>query len=205
MKYAGETYEQFSERVFGTPYMIWHDGPATDNLRHLSGEEKEHAARMLLIGLAEGDPSAVEGFGELDPQLGLPHIKKLFPGGTAGMRLAVAMFLLKHDPEKDLRALAQSVMSTVTSPSVFYSGVILLRHFPLPEVTSLLLDIVSKSSDYLMRYHAADSLLVLGNVQPADVGEHRDIFVNIIGEGMEAADVARHATAAEQLRRLTGF
>jgi hypothetical protein len=80
-----------------------------------------------------------------------------------------------------------------------------LRHLPGEGVTEALLATVENDPEYLVRYHAAESLLHLGEVTPTDISLHPGIFSDLVaGADQEptAEHHARHACAAAALRAL---
>lgn len=195
-----ETYEEFRERMLGSAYMIWHDGgPDTSLLSGLRGEEREYAFAMLLEGLQEGDYAAVQALRAFETMRALPYIQRMLPGASAQLRLELARFLNDYDPAADRDALAELVMQLVFTPATCLDAAIVLRYFPTTKVKEFLLETVAKSSEYFIRYHAANSLLHMAG---SSLDAHPDVFQNLTGEAMTEDDVRRFTRATEQLRAL---
>jgi HEAT repeat protein len=82
-----------------------------------------------------------------------------------------------------------------------------LRHLPGEGVMPALLGAVEHDPEYLVRYHAAESLLHLGRIDPSDITAHPEVFADLAaGADREptAEDKQRHARAAAALRGLLG-
>jgi len=82
-----------------------------------------------------------------------------------------------------------------------------LRHLPGEGVLEALLAAVENDPEYLVRYHAAESLLHLGKVTPTDISLHPAIFSDLVAGADEeptAEHRERHARAAAALRALLG-
>jgi len=82
-----------------------------------------------------------------------------------------------------------------------------LRHLPGNGVIAALLTAAESDPDYLVRYHAAESLLHLGEIEPRDITSHPEVFSDLAagadGEPTDE-DRRRHSLAAAALRRLLG-
>jgi len=82
-----------------------------------------------------------------------------------------------------------------------------LRHLPGEGVVDALLATVEGDPEYLVRYHAAESLLHLGKIEPRDITAHPEVFSDLVaGCDSEPTDEdrARHSRAAAVLRHLLG-
>jgi HEAT repeat protein len=73
-----------------------------------------------------------------------------------------------------------------------------LSRYNRPEVLEALFEAIM-DPDYLVRYHACDSLLALHGLDP-DIANYGDIFANILSDSSHA----QHRDAQEQLRTLFG-
>lgn len=205
-----ESYEDFSVRMFGTPYMVWHDGPDTSSLARLqSPEEREHAFQMLLKGMAQQDGVAIEGLGVLDAERALPYVKKLRPDLTnQGIVVAYVQFMKKFDPTCEVDDLVNLLVHVVNHGGfTALDAIIALRQVPTAHSVKTLLSLVEKSSEYLVRYHAANSLLHIAGVAPSSIDQHPALFESIRGPsegGAQPEDYARYAEAAASLRAMLG-
>lgn len=202
-----ESYDDFRERIFGSPYSIWHDGPDVDAVLRIPAGERERAFLLLLEGLAKGDDVAVEALGVLDPERALSEIRKVWERDVNGKKLwiALAEFLRQHDPAIALGELANVIIGTLRQNNIFsIDAVIVLRHYPVREVIDVLLMLIAKHQDYLIRYHAVVSLLVILRDPSPDMSSHADLLDLIRGpadgESTER-DFARYDQARERLQR----
>lgn len=201
-----ESYDDFRERVFGSPYDIWHDGPDMRAISRIPANERECAFLLLLEGLSKGDDVAVEALGALDPVRALPEIQKKWKENLNSKQLwiALAEFLRQHDPAATLEELANVIIGTLRQNNVFsINAVIVLRHYPVREVVDALLMLIAKHQDYLIRYHAVTSLLVILHDPSPDLDSHRDLLDLIRGpaEGESTEkDFAQYNQAREKLQ-----
>ena len=60
-------WSEARERMFGEPYMVWHDGPDFSGLREEWKRDPEALLELLFEGMAENDALASQSFAELDP------------------------------------------------------------------------------------------------------------------------------------------
>ncbi len=198
-----ETYEEFRERIFGTPYLIWHDGPDCSSLGFLRGDEKEQAFVFLLQGLEEGDYVAIQGLSVLDPVRAVPFIRKAYALPQQKLsRLALADFLRRHDPNADIEKLGNDIVATLKQNNLFsIDAVISLKNFPTPSVIEILLLLVEKHEDYLIRYHAANSLLFIAH-RPGIESQDELLFLLRSGSTDDSIpeDFIRYKKAADMLR-----
>lgn len=202
-----ESYDDFRERIFGSPYSIWHDGPDVDAVLRIPAGERERAFLLLLDGLAKGDDVAVGALGVLDPVRALPEIRKVWERDINSKKvwIALAEFLRQHDPATTLEELARVIIGTLRQNNIFsIDAVITLRHYPVREVVDVLLILVAKHQDYLIRYHAVVSLLVILRDPSPDMSSHADLLDLIRGptdgESTEA-DFARYDQAREKIQQ----
>ena len=201
-----ESYDDFRERIFGSPYAIWHDGPDMGAIARIPAEDRERAFLLLLEGLGKGDDVAVEALGVLDPVRALPEIQKLWniDKNSKQLWLALAEFLRQHDPAIALGELANVIIGTLRQNNVFsINAVIVLRHYPVREVVDVLLMLIAKHQDYLIRYHAVISLLCILHDPFPDMTSHGDLLDLIRGpaegDSLER-DFARYNQAREKLQ-----
>jgi hypothetical protein len=195
-------YRAWKEAVFGTEYMIWHDGLNTEAVRGLAGETREEALRMLRFGVADGDSDAADALAVMGDLESLEAVRALVKTshGSARVRAALAAHQLSPDP-----ALAVCLVEEMKAAAHWGDRVdaaMGLRHFRGASDEEALLEAVARDPDYLVRYHACESLLGRWGIRPARIAEHRDIFDRIRGphEGSPSAeDFARYAEARETL------
>jgi hypothetical protein len=79
------------------------------------------------------------------------------------------------------------------------------RHFRKDRVSKALLQTVARDGDYYVRYHAAESLLEVGDVYPRGIADHGKVFA-LISESQEEPpspqDFKRYAEGARMLKAL---
>lgn len=171
-----DTYRQWKEKLFGSDYMIWHDGLYERGVSALRGAAREEAVRMLRVGLAYDDAYAAQALAAMDERDATEDVRALLPrvSGGARVRVALALFRLAADP-----AMAAEI-GAVLAPSALPWGeridaAIALRDFTDDASERALLAAID-DDEYLVRYHACNSLLVRWRVKPSDISQHRDIF-----------------------------
>ncbi len=197
-----ETFRTFKERVFGNEYMIWHDGLDVSAVTRLVGEARAEALAMLRLGVSIGDAHAAQALAAMGDDSARAAILAELESADEGsrVRLALAAHQLAKDP-----ALAAELVRVLTGRggwSVRIDAAIGLRHFDGADDETALLDSVAKDPDYLVRYHASESLLARWRVSPLDITAHPEVFARICGprEGAPgSADFARYAEARAAL------
>jgi len=123
--------------------------------------------------------------------------------GRFGIEVARAVVALGGDPQ----AAAEAGIAALTRGgwSDRLDAAQGLRHLPGEGVEEALFTVVAEDPDYLVRYHAAESLLALAQVTPGDISEHPGVFPDLTaGAGQEstAEPAVRHRRAAAALRAL---
>lgn len=206
MAEADERWKRWKEETFGTEYMIWHDGLYTEPVASLTGTEREAALAMLRLGLSLGDSHAAEALAAMGDARTTDAMRAKLDDarGSERVRLALAVHQLGPDP-----ALAACLVEVLRSPrhwSDRIDAAIGLRNFSGGDDESALLGAVETDPEYLVRYHACDSLLVRWGIEPADVTRHPEIFARVRGRQddapLEATDFARLREARALLEQL---
>jgi len=215
-----ESYEAFRERVFGPAYMVWHEGgPDVEQIRAIKDpQERLHTAKMLTRGIVEEkDVDAIPAWAVFDAQKGVEVIKPLVAHGEkGGFIAALAQFLFQYDleaTEKEKTLYHDLIIGMVTEDRGIHAldTIIAARKLPIDqEIVDALLDRVAHAPGYLTRYHAANSLLELGNIEPRGIADHKDIFSLIVPRldvkqhelKPNDADWKRHKQAADLLKAL---
>jgi hypothetical protein len=197
-------WDALRERLFGTPYEVWHDGIQEDRLETADPAELRAA---LPEGLDAGDWVAAVAVRRLgDPAL-LPLVAARL--GVGGGRFAVeaARVIAELGGDREA-ATAWAVEALGWGGWPDRLDVAMgLRHLPGAGVIEALLACVARDPEYLVRYHAAESLLHLGGIEPADITSHPEVFSDLAaGANGEPTDEdhQRHSRAVEALRRLLG-
>ena len=198
-------WQSWKEDAFGSEYMIWHDGLDVDAVARLKGEARERGLEMLRLGLALGDAHAAQALAACGDVSRLDEMRAQMAEAQGSSRVKVALGIHKVAPETALAAEPVGVLQRHPWWGDRIDAAMGLRHFSGAADESALLDTVSGDPDYLVRYHASDSLLVRWGVTPADVSGHKDIFRDICGprEGSPGPeDFARFSLAREKLLAL---
>jgi hypothetical protein len=213
-KRKDETYEDFRERVFGTPYMVWHDGAHTGALSNVPTDEREHVAKMLTKGVVEEfDHVAVDAWGDFDPEAGVKILKPMLgESGNAQFRAALAKFLKKYDrsaSKQDVIVRNQELVDAVET-AVGFAGldaVMAAGDFPTRKMINALLSHVEFSGDYLVRYHASNSLLKIAGCKRS-IDQRSRLFRLIVPKTQDnkelpdtSEDKKRYKKASRLLRR----
>jgi hypothetical protein len=196
------SWDDLRQHLFGTPYEVWHDGIHEGQI-DLADPEELRAA--LPEGLEAGDwVAAVAARRLADPAL-LPLVAARL--GIGGGRFAVEAARAIAELGGDREAATAWVVAALG-----WGGwpdrldvAMGLRHLPGEGVVEALLAAVENDPEYLVRYHAAESLLHLGSITPTDISLYPDIFSDLVaGADQEptAEHRERHARAAAALRRL---
>ncbi|HBU28122.1 TPA: hypothetical protein DEB00_03335 [Candidatus Uhrbacteria bacterium] len=215
-----ETYEAFRERVFGPAYMVWHEGgPDTERIRAITDpQERQQTEKMLMRGVTqERDADAIRAWEVFDPQKGVQVILSVFDQGErGGYMAALAQFLLDHNrqaTDQEKAMYREMIIGSITGDRGIYAldTLIAARHLPIDtDVVDALLERVAHAPGYLTRYHAADSLLELGHIEPKGIAQHAEIFSLIVPRldihqkelKPNQSDWERHQKAADLLRAL---
>lgn len=202
---ANETWEEFRLRIFGTPYMIWHDGVG-DFSRELAREDPQHVRKMILEGLAQEDYVAAEAIKQVDLSELIPDLIQRLPKVRGKFQIELATMLQEKAPPPDDRY-AKVVIHELLYPTwiMRMDSAILLRNFPAEYVNDTLLDRVGNDPDYYVRYHSADSYLRVNGLKPGEILAYPDVFPLILdateGDNMPK-DHERWQKASEILRAL---
>ena len=212
-EWKGESYEAFRERIFGTPYMVWHDGPGVSGSLRREGEEGEHNRAMLTEGAEGQDYAAIVGWEAFDPVGGVIVLKPLVKTARRPEFVGrLVEYLQKHDKHASKADIAEreTLLADVIANSGSFASLDALMtssKVPSREVVESLLKKV-EGKHYLTRYHAANSLLKMVKGKKAGISKHKKIFRGIIsriGEDNKELpnndeDRARYAKTAKTLR-----
>jgi len=201
-----QRWREWKERTFGSEYMIWHDGLWTGDIISLTGERREEALTMLRLGVSLGDAHAAEALAAMGDVQTIENMRLELgkAQGSERVRLALAIHTLRAEPE-----LAKHLIDVLKS-TLFWShridAAMGLRHFAGEEDERALLESVEADPEYLVRYHAASSLLVRWKITPSEITSHPEIFERITGPRDEQpnteADFKRFREARDLLERM---
>lgn len=198
------SWDDLREHLFGTPYEVWHDGIQEGRI-DLADPVQLRAA--VPEGLEAGDwAAAVVARRLADPTL-LPLVEARLGigGGQFAVEAARAIASLGGDREAAIAWVVEALGWGGWSDRLDVA--MGLRHLPGEGVIEALLAAVENDPEYLVRYHAAESLLHLGEVTPTDISLHPAIFSDLVAGADEeptAEHRERHARATAALRALLG-
>jgi hypothetical protein len=194
-------WAQFRDDVFGDPYTVWHDGPDFTRMLALGRTKPDTVAGMLRTGVEAGDALAALSIAALAnaglaPAGALDVLEAAAPdaSGTFAVRVAQARYALTGDGSS-----AAAVVDVLTSAPHWTERIdaaIAIGEFaPSAELVDALVRGV-QDTEYLVRYHSANSLLRLAG-RPPEIAEHRELFAKITGPGTGGAwlDVARELSS----------
>jgi hypothetical protein len=178
---------------------------------------------MLRIGLSLCDPIAAQAVTITKLRGLLPELKDLLsPAGGGGLvragvggasgatgraaafRVDVVRAANAVDPATDYGPTLVPLLAD-RDRNVRISAAVGARRFRRDGVANALLETVRRDKEYLVRYHAAQSLLELGDIYPRDISDHRRLFEAISGPASGApvaADFDRYALGARMLEKL---
>ena len=200
-------WEQWRRDMFGDPYLVMHDGPDFAALLGAARSNAQSVTRMLAAGISAGDSVAAESVTALT-SAGLAPVQLQAPlataiataSGTLRVCLAQALYALTADPAwADPIA---SVLATAAHWGHRIDAAIALATFaPTPTLIQALSQAVC-DAEYLVRYHAANTLLRYAGL-PGTIVDHRKLFKKIreprAGRPASAADRSAWRDAADQL------
>lgn len=188
-------WEAWSEETFGTPFEIWHDGLAIDRFDRLSAGERARALEVLPEGIALRSHVAAVGVRKLAAVDLLPLLHEQIPEARGQFLVEATRALdeLGDDPDAGRTRILQ-LLGSEPLWSMRVDLAIGLRYLDSPATREGLLTSIARDPDYLVRYHAAESLLRIGGLEPLAISEHGDLFGLIVSD--EADD---HRRAAELL------
>ncbi|MBK9001435.1 MAG: hypothetical protein IPM35_37420 [Myxococcales bacterium] len=201
-----QRWRAWKERTFGNDYMIWHDGLDTGQVASLSGDARGEALGMLRLGLALGDAHAAEALAAMGDASTIGSMRAHLDEaqGAEKVRVALAIHELGPDP-----ALAAHLVEVLRSPLHWthrIDAAMGLRRFSGADDEAALLLAVEEDPEYLVRYHASESLLVRWGIQPSEIGAHSEIFDRVSGPKgdapLEPADFAHFRQARALLEQL---
>jgi hypothetical protein len=200
-------WDYFMENFFGDPYMMWHDGIDTHSVCALEGAERDQAESMLIESMVSGSHFAAMGLRELKSQRAVPIMKELLEKVGPDLKIQIAVALNVIDGTQEYTPFLIDVLRRNPSPYFRLHAAIELRRFPSEDSTHALFDAVSDDSDYLVRNHAAESILHIHGFEPT-ISQHREIFQLICTE-FDPSDkesyleaVNKYTHAAELLKDL---
>ncbi len=199
---ADPAWADYRQDAFGDPYLVWHDGPDFGVFRERWLADPELATRMLTQGIAEGDALAARTVRELTL--------------TPAQRARFTTTLLAVAPARSgaVRIAALRTLYDLTGDAAHAAGLVeelhdaahwgdrldaarALRDVPPTAATVAGVALaVSRDEEYLVRYHAANTLLAWSG-DDRELERHDALFALVAAEHAPAG----WAEAAAQLAR----
>jgi len=193
------SWSRFRLDTFGEPYLVWHNGPDYSTFDALWSADQGFVENALLDGLALRDPLAAQAIARLplaDPA------RERFVALLAGhigqqpvgfhLRVAETLFRLTGDQSWS-REVVRVLLGAGLWSDRFDAAIALASFAPTAQLIDALALCV-QDPDYLVRYHAANTLLGYSGRDP-DVTTSGDYFSRI----RSRATAAEWLTAAEDL------
>ncbi len=197
-------WDAWKRANLGTPYEIWHDGLPVEAVSGRRGAAREEALEMLRLGLSLGDSHAAAALAAMGESAAAGAMRAQLAAATGPERMRLALAIHQVRPDPTLAAELVAVLRGGYPWSVRIDAAIGLRRFAGATDEAALLAAVA-DPEYLVRYHACESLLVRWGVRPAEISKHADIFPRICGpqDGAPTGDdLARYAEARARLEAL---
>lgn len=194
-------WDRFRYDVLGDPYLVWHDGPSFDVLLARCRSDPAATARLLRLGLQQHDPlaamaaDAVLAHGALATDL-VPDLVAALEGGSDLATVETARALLIHTRRPEYSTPIIRVLLTGASWSDRMDAA---RALAVAEPTPVVVDALARGvtdEEYLVRYHAANSLLALAGAGTT-IDEHEELFRRIAQQSSPEG----WSQAAAELRR----
>ncbi|HEY4188363.1 MAG TPA: hypothetical protein VGP07_25035 [Polyangia bacterium] len=173
-------WETWSRGVFGNGLELLESGPDPARLQNLAGESRGQAEGMLRRGIEACDFLAVQAIERAGWRSLLPELVRAVNAEDADFRIRVVVALKTMGSAEELTGpLIAGLGARSTQARV--SAAIGARDFSLGPLREPLLDRVRRDPSYLVRYHAAESLLDLADIYPRELDEYPVIFEALSG------------------------
>jgi len=200
------TWASYRQEAFGDPYLVWHDGPDFAVFQQNWERDPELATRMLVAGIAEGDALAAETVRELrlTPAQRSHFVATLLASSMlqhGGVRIAALRSLveLTGDPSH-ATGIAEELHIAAHWGDRLDAALALRDLAATPALVTDLATAVAGDPEYLVRYHAANTLLHWAGL-PAEIESHDDLFALLTADespekwARVAADLAARVPA----------
>ncbi|MEU8820550.1 hypothetical protein [Actinoplanes sp. NPDC048796] len=158
---SADEWQSWRHETFGDPSP---GGPGFTALLSAARADPRTVERMLRAGLAAGDPLAAQSFSVLAaegraPADAVSYLRGALHGASGEMRIrtAEALYAITGDPSWSRPIVG--VLSAATSEFARLDAAIALARFPPDSVLVTALAAAVADPEYLVRYHAASTLL----------------------------------------------
>lgn len=170
------SYYEWKRQTLGSDREIWHDGLDTGALTRLSVIARQTAVAYLEYGMSLSDPHAAEAMAAMtETHRRADILTMLERSGDAAERVQLALAAHQLAPDPTLAYELQQALRDADWATRIKAA-IGLRHFQGHTDEAALLDAIAADPEYLVRYHAAESLLARWRVSPAELAAHRQIL-----------------------------
>ncbi|MBM2619576.1 HEAT repeat domain-containing protein [Actinoplanes sp. LDG1-06] len=157
-------WQRWRREIFGDPYDVWHEGPQFTALIEAARREPAAVERMLRAGLATGDTVAAQSFTALAgaglapaDAVSILRTALIRAGDEFRIRVAESLYALTRDP--GWATPIAGVLAGSASEFVRLDAAIALAGFPPSTPLVRALATAVRDPEYLVRYHAANTLL----------------------------------------------
>ena len=172
-----DEYYQWIFATFGSDYDICHDGLNTASVTSLTGEAHEKALTMLYKGVELRDSRAAEALAAMNEVNALSDLRAQLAQSSGESKVRVACAINKISPDESL---SKDLVDVLEDSSLFWgprmSAAIGLCDFRDEMSERALLKAVEHDGDYLVRYHASNTLIKRWRGSSSNILGHRDIF-----------------------------
>ncbi len=175
-----QPWDGFRRSTFGDPYLVWHDGADFTQLIRQYQRDPVHVEQMLRYGIDAGDDVAAQAYAEL-ARAGhtianaTTVLGAALPAATGKFKVDVATAMHVLTGDEVWAAPIIEVLQGAQSPFDRLDAAIALRAFTPTETLVDALVAAVGDPEYLVRYHAATSLLRICGCDD-EVSDCRDVF-----------------------------
>ncbi|MFD5829619.1 hypothetical protein [Lentzea sp. NPDC060358] len=171
-----DAWQAFRLEVFGSPYLVWHEGADTAKLVAEHERRPQRAERMLLAGVAERDHVAVESLGALAALGRAPSdlvavLRSVLPSALGTFRVRTAQVLCELTGDDGYVSEVAAVLEGFEHWGERIDAAMALPRLPMTPRSLAALHRGLLDQEYLVRYHSGDGLLSLAG-RGSDIGNH---------------------------------
>jgi len=192
---------EFFER---NSYMQWHDGIDPSVLLQLSKEELAEAEDLLIESVKNGGMWPTVGLATIKSKKAIPVFKEKLKTSKGVLKIRIADALENIEGAGDYIPILIEELRENPSPYDRLKAAMNLGDYSTNIVIEALYDALL-DSDYLVRYHSANSLLKIHNMRPDNISKYEKIFQNLIEseEKFQGRDPdEKYTLAANQMKDL---
>jgi len=172
-----ESWPEYRDRIFGTPYWIWHDGIPASSIDTLKKENQELLNHMVIEGLNQKDYLAVFIIRNLNFTKFIPRLQKEIKPAKDKFLIELAITLNKLDPENAKHYANDAIIALQDSAwSTRMDAAIALREFSADHVDEALFKTIEKDTEHLVCYHATLSLLHIHHLEQDQIPHYEELF-----------------------------